>query len=83
MNRTRVSTADRPRIRLTTSTALATALTLGLLTTATAGAQEWRKLLHMPVEKWEPGTVVLDVYEAGGSPGRSAVQADMRVGKLP
>ena len=46
----------------------AAALTLGLLTTATAGAQDWEKLPDMPVEKWEPGTVVLDgrLYLFGG-----------------
>ena len=41
MNRTRVSTAEGPRSRLATPTVLAAALTLGLPTTATAGAQEW------------------------------------------
>ena len=60
MNRTRVSTADRPRTRLRTPTVLAAVLTLGLLITATADAQQWQKLPDMPVEKWEPGTVVLD-----------------------
>lgn len=83
MNRTRVSTADGLRHRLAMPTALATAPTLGLLTTATAGAQEWRKLPDMPVQKCEPGTVALDVYMASGSPGRSIVQADLRVGRLP
>ncbi|MCE2541279.1 MAG: hypothetical protein J4G16_13120 [Acidobacteria bacterium] len=43
-------------------------MTLGLLTTATTRAQEWERLPDMPVEKWEPGTVVLDgkLYLFGG-----------------
>ena len=44
-------------------------LTLGLWTPWTASAQgEWEKLPDMPVEKWEPGTVVLDdkLYLFGG-----------------
>ena len=44
-------------------------LTLGLWTPWTASAQvEWEKLPDMPVEKWEPGTVVLDdkLYFFGG-----------------
>ena len=66
MHVVRVSTANlrgRPGLR----TALAAALILGLLT-ATAAAQEWEKLADMPVEKWEPGTVVLDgkIYLFGG-----------------
>lgn len=55
-----VSTVARLRSRPGTPTVLATALTLALLATATAGAQEWQKLPDMPVEKWEPGAVVLD-----------------------
>ena len=68
MHASRVSTANRLRRRPGTPTVLATALTLGLLATATAGAQEWQKLPDMPVEKWEPGTVVLDgkLYLFGG-----------------
>ena len=44
-------------------------VTLGLWTPWTASAQgEWEKLPDMPVEKWEPGTVVLDdkLYLFGG-----------------
>ena len=44
-------------------------LTLGLWTPWTASAQvEWEKLPDMPVEKWGPGTVVLDdrLYLFGG-----------------
>ncbi len=46
----------------------ATALALALLLPAVAGAQDWEKLPDMPVEKWEPGTVVLDgkLYLLGG-----------------
>ena len=69
MHAARASTADRLRSRLALPTALAAALTLGLLTTATAGAQEWRKLPDMPVEKWERGGVVrdLDEWARGGA----------------
>ncbi|MBQ02170.1 MAG: hypothetical protein CL477_15990 [Acidobacteria bacterium] len=44
-------------------------LTVGLLIPETAAAQDdWEKLPDMPVEKWEPGTVVLDnkLYLFGG-----------------
>ena len=68
MHAARVSIADQPRSRPRTPTVLATALILGLLISATAAAQEWEKLPDMPVEKWEPGTVVLDgkLYLFGG-----------------
>ena len=58
----RVPIANRLRSHLRTPTALATALTLTLLPTATACGR---------------------FYVAGGSPGRSAVQADISVGRLP
>ena len=62
MHAARVPIANRPRSRLRTPTALATAPTLTLLPTATACGR---------------------FYVAGGSPGRSAVRADMWVGRLP
>ena len=63
-----VATADRTRGRSAPRNLPAAALALGLLTAASAGAQDWEKLPDMPVEKWEPGTVVLDgrLYLFGG-----------------
>ena len=68
MHVARPSTANRPRSRRGPRAALAAALTAGLLSAAAAGAQDWEKLPDMPVEKWEPGTVVLDgkLYLFGG-----------------
>ena len=68
MHAIRVLSAARTHSRPATPTVLATALTLTLLATATAAAQEWQKLPDMPVEKWEPGAVVLDgkLYLFGG-----------------
>ena len=68
MRAARVPPANRHRSRFEALTALAAALTLGLCTAVTASAQAWEKLPDMPVEKWEPGTVVLDgrLYLFGG-----------------
>ena len=68
MHVVRPSTANRPRSRAGLRALLAAALTASVLGAATAGAQDWEKLPDMPVEKWEPGTVVLDgkLYLFGG-----------------
>ena len=48
--------------------AIVMVLTCNSLTLDRVMAQEWTKLPDMPVEKWEPGTVVLDgkLYLFGG-----------------
>lgn len=48
--------------------AIVMVLTCNALTLDRVMAQEWTKLPNMPVEKWEPGTVVLDgkLYLFGG-----------------
>ena len=58
MNSAETSTCSR--LRDTTPVAVLLALTLGLLHPVSTAAQDWEKLPDMPVEKWEPGTVVLD-----------------------
>ena len=64
------STAVRRPGRLRARLALATVLAVGSAGAGAAPVQEreWQELPAMPVEKWEPGTVVLDgkLYLFGG-----------------
>ena len=68
MRAAEASTHSR-RHRVGTPIVLAMFVTLALWSPGAASAQaEWEKLPDMPVEKWEPGTVVLDdkLYFFGG-----------------
>lgn len=67
--RTRRSPEDhRPLPERTAATALVLVAALAVSSPPNAAAQGWEKLPDMPVEKWEPGTVVLDgkLYLFGG-----------------
>ena len=68
MRAARLWTSIRRRRRVA-GTVVAALLVAGTLASpAPLGAQAWQKLPDMPVEKWEPGTVVLDgkLYLFGG-----------------
>ena len=60
MKDAKTSTCSALRLRGSTAFTLTVMLTLGLLNPVSTAAQDWEKLPDMPVEKWEPGTVVLD-----------------------
>ena len=66
--RVATSRVDRGGAGRAGTAVLAGALALGILTAGAVRAQEWEKLPDMPVERWEPGTVVLDgkLYLFGG-----------------
>ena len=68
MHDVRLSTSNRPRSRPGMQTVLATGRTVGLPAAPAAGARDWEKLPDMPVEKWEPGAVVLDGMWVAAAP---------------